>query len=78
MGTILRIEQNVKSKETCLHLCQSADRCKWFTYMKALSACLLMLDCQTIDETCADCISGEKLCQEEGSDATSDHIFGGL
>jgi hypothetical protein len=40
---------------------------KRFTFQSASSNCLLFVDCPALDETCDDCISGEKVCQEEGS-----------
>jgi len=44
-------------------LCQKTSECQWFTFNEAQSRCLLFADCPSLDETCADCLSGESTCK---------------
>ena len=60
----MHAEIDVPSKEDCLKICKEFKGCNWFTYIQSSLSCLLMADCQTLDETCLDCISGESRCSE--------------
>ena len=70
-------EVDVQSQEDCLKLCQNFEECNWFTFLKGSSSCFLMAACQSIDESCQDCTSGESRCQEpeEGKLFYSSGIF---
>ncbi len=61
----MHVEVNIPAKEDCLKSCQEAEGCNWFTYFSSSLTCIHMVDCQTLDETCTDCISGESSCKEE-------------
>ena len=65
IGDFMHAVEEIPSKEDCLNICKDTKHCKWFTYTKSLSTCLLMASCQTLDETCQDCTSGEYRCLEE-------------
>ena len=77
IGEYLHAETSVPSKEDCLHICQSFEDCKWFTFAESISTCLLMADCEDLDATCTDCVSGESRCQdeEEGNDFGALYLF---
>jgi len=62
IGQFLHAEIDVPSQEDCLNICKEFQRCNWFTYIQSSLSCLLFSDCQTLDETCLDCISGESRC----------------
>ena len=51
-----------QTKNDCLALCKSYSECSWFTFSEEDSNCVLYLDCPSIDETCAKCVSGEHSC----------------
>ncbi len=65
MGNLQHTEEDVDTKEECLKLCKTTEGCKWFTHIQSSSVCLLLTDCQTLDESCDDCFSGEVTCDEE-------------
>ncbi len=71
MGNLQHTEEDVDTKEECLGLCKTTDGCSWFTHIQSSSVCLLMTDCQTLDESCDDCISGEVTCEEEAKGKTN-------
>ena len=52
----------VANEDECLNLCKDDSSCAWFTYFRAPSECVLYFDCPMIDETCEDCVSGERSC----------------
>ena len=66
-GTVLHFEEDVSSQYLCLRICQKTDKCTWFTFIESLSGCLLLADCDILDETCSDCISGESICKEDSN-----------
>ena len=66
-GTVLHFEEDVSSQNLCLRICQKTDKCTWFTFIESLSGCLLLADCEILDETCSDCISGESICKEDSN-----------
>ncbi len=55
----------------CLQLCNSTLGCRWFTFYSPSSNCLLYQTCLSINESCGDCISGERRCIEEPSSSTA-------
>jgi hypothetical protein len=58
------------SPQDCLGLCYSNRFCQWFTFDTFTTECLLMDSCLTLDESCEDCISGERRCIEVTSTTT--------
>jgi hypothetical protein len=58
------------SAEDCLDLCSKTLGCRWFTFHGKALECLLLKTCPTIDESCQDCISGERRCIEDVSTTT--------
>jgi hypothetical protein len=65
IGEFLHAQEDVALEEDCLKVCKETRGCKWFTHVKNISTCLLMSDCDQLDETCLDCTSGEERCQED-------------
>ena len=55
--------------EECHQFCKSNLGCRWFTFSPLTSACFLFQSCDSIDEECEECISGERRCS--GGDLTS-------
>ena len=51
--------------DDCLDACQSDPECQWFTYNFPTSACFLFSDCELFDETCSECISGQRNCEKQ-------------
>ncbi len=68
-GLIDHTEEDIASREDCLQLCKSTLGCKWFTYQtppKSISAtCIIYHECETIDESCTTCVSGQRRCKKE-------------
>ena len=60
-GIALHSEQTA-TDEDCLQLCDLTLGCRWFTFFTSGSECVLLQNCPTIDESCEDCISGERRC----------------
>ncbi len=75
LGEYLHTEIDVPSKEVCLNICKEFEGCNWFTFIESALSCLLMANCQTLDETCQDCISGESRCQETGDGNLNLYFF---
>ena len=67
IGEFLHAATNVPSKEDCLKICTDFEGCQWFTFIESSLTCLVMADCETLDETCEDCVSAEVRCEEEGN-----------
>ncbi len=65
-GNVLHTEYDVPSEGLCMTICQTFERCNWFTYKQRDLTCSLMADCEVLDQTCTDCLSGESRCQEPG------------
>ena len=55
-------QKEVGSEDECLNLCKSDLTCSWFTYFKVPSECVLYANCPEVDETCLECVTGEKGC----------------
>ena len=61
---MIHFVENVTSQEICLEICQETEGCKWFTYASSYYGCQLMADCETLDESCKECLSGEVTCDQ--------------
>ena len=61
LGQTLDLEI-VDNEDVCLAKCKSKSQCSWFTFFKSVSECILFRTCPAIDDTCIDCLSGEKNC----------------
>ena len=47
----------------CLDLCKKSIECKWLTFSTLTNRCLLLKDCQVLDEEiCPECLSGQHFC----------------
>jgi hypothetical protein len=46
----------------CLVDCQGKDGCNWFTYSEQFNLCQLFNDCQSLNQDCTECVSGEVSC----------------
>ena len=56
----------------CQESCQALQACAWYSYHTDNSLCVLTSDCPTFDESCTNCVSGERACFEgEPSSTTS-------
>jgi hypothetical protein len=49
--------------DDCLDHCQKDPECTWFSHDSSTSICVLMIDCNALDDTCQTCISGEHRCK---------------
>ena len=54
------------SANKCLEACQDEPECQFFSFNAGDSACTLSSDCQWVDETCKDCVHGQRACDMEG------------
>ncbi len=66
---ILIDEGTTTDGNSCLHHCKANDDCLWFTFNPADDSCLLLENCQVIDDNCINCLSGQRQCsgREEGN-----------
>ena len=76
IGNIIHVDE-VSSLEECLKDCKSTLGCRWFSYLSPSatvqsSSCILYHDCATLDETCSECLSGERRCKVEEGTTTTD------
>jgi hypothetical protein len=46
----------------CLIDCQIKDGCNWFTYREQQHYCQQFKDCDSLDQDCTECVSGEVSC----------------
>jgi hypothetical protein len=46
----------------CLIDCQIKDGCNWFTYREQQHFCQQFNDCNSLDQDCTECVSGEVSC----------------
>jgi len=51
IGDLLSYEKDVPTKEDCLQLCKNETTCRWVTFHQAESVCLLLDQCDTLDDT---------------------------
>ena len=64
LGTVYHSEMT-ENGNACLALCKSNAGCAWFTFFGEFSECVLYQDCQSFDESCSRCVSGERNCLME-------------
>ncbi len=57
--------KEMPTAKDCLQLCHSTRGCRWFTFYTLVPVCALFKNCPSIDESCKDCISGERRCIDE-------------
>jgi hypothetical protein len=50
------------SSTDCLAFCQSEAECQWYSFFGDDGNCLLTTDCPVVDESCSDCVYGQKEC----------------
>jgi hypothetical protein len=62
---------SASTTEECLQLCNSVSGCRWFTFDSEVSKCILLKTCPTIDESCKECISGERRCLETSTSTSA-------
>jgi hypothetical protein len=63
-GKIIHSEE-IQTAKDCLKLCDATRGCRWFTFYTLVPVCVLFENCPSIDESCEDCISGERRCIDE-------------
>ncbi len=69
-GSVDHLEETA-SQEACLDLCKSREGCRWFTFHRPTSACILYHNCDTISTECNECVSGESRCESGSTTTTS-------
>ena len=52
----------IDNEDACLAKCKSESECHWFTFFKPAAECIQFRTCPAIDDTCTDCLSGERSC----------------
>ena len=57
----------VDTAEECLAECKSQPGCEWFSFSNTVGICALYRTCDTLDQGCPDCVSGENECEGGGS-----------
>ncbi len=65
------LTEKIPTAQDCLQLCNSTSGCRWFTFYQSVSECILFRNCPTIDESCEDCVSGERQCIDETTSTTT-------
>jgi hypothetical protein len=70
-GKIIHSEE-IQTEKSCLQLCDSTRGCRWFTFYTLVPVCVLFENCPSIDESCEDCISGERRCIDEVVSSTTE------
>jgi hypothetical protein len=65
------LTKKTPTAQDCLMLCNSTLGCRWFTYYQSVSECILFRNCPTVDESCEDCVSGERRCIDETTSTTT-------
>jgi len=64
IGDLIISEKDVPTKEDCLQLCKDEQACFWVTYHRALSVCMLLSQCNTLDDSDGNTyITAESLCK---------------
>jgi len=64
IGDLLSYENDVPTKEDCLKLCKNETACKWVTFHQAESVCMLLKQCNTLDESDEnDFLTAERRCK---------------
>jgi len=67
VGNVLHVNEVQTAKE-CLNNCKATDGCRWFSFVptntSVMSSCILYHDCNTLDEDCQGCVSGERRCND--------------
>ncbi len=69
----IRIQsEETPTAEDCLQLCDLTQGCRWFSFYTLVPECVLFQNCLSIDESCEDCISGERRCIDEEMSSTTE------
>ena len=81
-GQVVHIT-NANNNEECWQACQDFDSlmtsqnvkkalpCNWLTFNKEHGDCSLQYDCPTLDETCEDCVTAERICEGDNNSTTT-------
>jgi hypothetical protein len=64
--------EEMQTAKDCLQLCDATPGCRWFTFYTLVPVCVLFENCPSIDESCEDCISGERRCIDEVVSSTTE------
>ena len=54
-----------QSSMDCLQICNTTIGCRWWTFDSTVNECVLFKTCVEIDESCKDCVSGERRCIDD-------------
>ena len=55
----------------CLQICNSTIGCRWWTFDSTVNECVLFKSCPKVDESCRDCVSGERRCIDDVTTTTT-------
>lgn len=69
IGNSFHVEEG-QALNGCVNICKNTPRCRWFSFVEpgqsTKSSCILLHDCNTLDETLKGCVSGERRCKTDG------------
>ena len=60
-----------QSSMDCLQICNTTIGCRWWTFDSTVNECVLFKTCVEIDESCKDCVSGERRCIDDVTTTTT-------
>ena len=66
-GTFISGQAGI-DKEGCVENCQIITDCNFWTHDSIQSLCYLFADCPSLDESCSECVSGQRNCTQEPID----------
>lgn len=52
----------VDGHDACIQYCKDDAQCQWFTYHSSSNLCSAFTECNNIDQSCTDCVSGQRDC----------------
>ena len=64
-------DMTLRNDSQCLDACKGEDACVWFNYKDEDNSCVLLEDCPIIEQDCNDCVTGHRLCTDEGANEPS-------
>ena len=69
-GIVEHTEPALTSSD-CLQICNSTIGCRWWTFDSTVNECVLFKSCPKVDESCRDCVSGERRCIDDVTTTTT-------
>ena len=68
--------ESVQNENECLKKCHDNGSCKWFTYFSGDRQCLEFSNCNSLDASCQDCVTGQSECYDSGSSNCTQEVNG--